>query len=58
MLNEKMNTVLNEQINAEIFSSYLYMSMTAWFESKGLTGFAHWMRLQSQEEMSHNEKFL
>ncbi len=56
MLNDKMNTVLNNQINAEIYSSYFYMSMTAWFESKGLSGFSDWMRLQYQEEMAHAEK--
>ncbi len=56
MLSEKMTTVLNEQINAEMFSSYLYMSMTAWFESQSLSGFANWMRLQTQEEMDHSEK--
>lgn len=56
MLSEKMNQVLNNQINAEMFSSYFYLSMTAWFESKGLAGFANWMRLQTEEEMEHSEK--
>ena len=57
MLSETMNSELNGQINAEIFSSYLYLSMSGWFESKGLSGFAHWMRLQAQEETAHAEKF-
>lgn len=57
MLSEKMNSALNEQINAEMFSSYLYLSMSGWFESKGLTGFASWMRIQVQEETFHSEKF-
>lgn len=56
MINDKMNTALNEQINAEMFSSYFYLSMTAWFESKGLAGFASWMRLQAEEEMEHSHK--
>ena len=56
MLSEKMNKVLNDQINAEMFSSYFYLSMTAWFESQGLSGFASWMRLQTEEEMEHSEK--
>jgi ferritin len=56
MLSEKMNKVLNDQINAEMFSSYFYLAMTAWFESQGLSGFASWMRLQTEEEMVHSEK--
>ncbi len=56
MLSEKMNSELNKQINAETFSSYLYLSMTAWFESRGLSGFANWMRLQAEEEMAHVHK--
>jgi len=57
MLSKKMNKVLNNQINAEIFSSYLYLSMSGWFESKGLSGFANWMRMQAKEETFHAEKF-
>lgn len=53
MLNERANAELNKQINAEIYSSYLYLSMSAWFEAKSLAGFAKWMRAQSQEEMFH-----
>ena len=57
MLSDKMNSALNEQINGEMFSSYLYLSMSGWFESKGLSGFASWMRVQVQEETFHSEKF-
>lgn len=56
MINQRLNDELNTQINAEIYSSYLYLSMSAWFESKSLTGFARWMRAQSQEEMFHADK--
>jgi ferritin len=48
---------MNEQINKEFFSSYLYLSMAAYFEDKNLMGFAHWMRLQADEEREHAMKF-
>jgi ferritin len=57
MLNEKMEKALNKQINEEYFSSYLYLSMSAYFESLNLPGFANWMRIQAQEEMAHVMKF-
>lgn len=57
MLKEKMNEALNEQMNAEMFSSYLYLSMAAFFESKNLSGFANWMMVQVQEEDAHAMKF-
>ncbi len=47
----------NKQINEEIFSSYLYLSMSAWFESVNLPGFAKWMKVQSHEENIHAMKF-
>jgi ferritin len=53
MMTPKMKKALNNQLNAELFASYLYLSMCAWFESQGLTGFASWMRVQVQEEMFH-----
>ncbi len=56
MLSKKMVKELNKQINAEFFSSYLYLSMSGWFESNGLSGFANWMRLQAKEESFHAEK--
>ncbi len=56
MLSEKMNKALNKQINEEIFSSYLYYAMAAYFDSKGLSGFSNWMRVQTQEELSHAAK--
>ena len=57
MLSEKMQNALNEQINAEIWSAYLYLSMSAYFEDKNLPGFANWMKIQWQEEISHAMKF-
>jgi ferritin len=56
MLNEKMGKALNDQINAEFYSSYLYLSMAAYFESINLKGFANWMRVQAQEEDFHAKK--
>ncbi|MHC4945311.1 MAG: ferritin [Planctomycetota bacterium] len=57
MLNEKMEKALNKQINEEYYSSYLYVSMVAYFESLNLPGFANWMRIQAQEELVHVMKF-
>jgi ferritin len=57
MLSKKMQDALNAQINAEYYSSYLYLSMAAYYEGINLKGFGHWMRLQSQEEMVHVMKF-
>lgn len=57
MLKEKMLSALNEQINAEQYSALLYLSMSAYFNDKGLPGFANWMYIQSQEEWSHANKF-
>lgn len=53
MIDERMAGALNKQINEELFSAYLYMAMSADFESKDLSGFAHWMQVQAQEEMTH-----
>ncbi len=58
MLNKKMEQAYNDQINAELFSAYLYLSMESYFEDKNLSGFAHWMRLQAQEETGHALKFI
>jgi ferritin len=57
MLNEKMEKALNDQLNAEMYSSYLYLSMAAYFQSINLSGFSTWMRVQTQEEMVHAMKF-
>jgi len=57
MINGKIEKAINEQINAELYSSYLYLSMAAYFESINRNGFAHWMENQAQEEVKHAMKF-
>lgn len=57
MITEKVQNALNKQINAELYSSYLYLSMSSFFESGNLKGFANWMRIQAQEELVHAMKF-
>lgn len=57
MLQEKMHQALNDQINAELHSSYLYLSMASWFDSKNLKGMAQWMHAQVAEENRHGMKF-
>lgn len=57
MINKPMQDAMNEQINKELFSSYLYLSMAAYFEAKNLSGFSHWMRVQADEEREHAMKF-
>jgi ferritin len=53
MLSTKLQDAFNKQINAELYSSYLYLSMAAYFEAEDLKGMAHWMRLQADEERAH-----
>ena len=57
MLTEKMEAALNDQVNAELFSSYLYLAMSADFAAKSLTGMAQWMNAQAKEELMHAMKF-
>ena len=57
MMKAKMNEAINKQINEEAFSSYLYLSMSAWFERQNLKGFANWMKVQAQEEAVHAKIF-
>ena len=56
MLSEKMQTALNNQLDAELYSGYLYLSMNAYFKSINLDGFANWMYYQAQEELTHGMK--
>ena len=53
MLTDRLQDAINQQINREMFSAHLYLSMSAYFETLDLNGFAHWMRLQFEEETSH-----
>ena len=57
MINDKVERKINEQINAELYSAYLYLSMSAYCQSINLAGFANWMYVQYQEETSHAMKF-
>lgn len=56
MLSAKMEAALNEQINAELYSAYIYLSMSAFFLSTDLKGFGNWMNSQAQEEVAHSMK--
>ena len=56
MINKVMQDAMNDQINKELYSSYLYLSMAAYFEDGNLPGFAHWMRIQEAEEREHAMK--
>lgn len=56
-MEKKIEKALNDQITGEYRSSYLYLAMAAYFESKNLAGFSHWMKMQSKEEMVHVMKF-
>ena len=57
MIDERMQDAINKQLNAELYSSYLYLSMSAYFQSVNLGGFANWMRVQAKEELAHAMKF-
>lgn len=57
MITEKVQAALNGQINAELYSAYLYYAMSAYFESQNFAGFANWMRVQAGEEVAHAGKF-
>ena len=53
MLNETVRDLLNQQVNKEFYSAYLYLDFSNYFESKGLDGFANWYKVQAQEERDH-----
>lgn len=57
MIKKRVLDALNAQLNAELYSAYLYLAMEAYFESIDLSGFAKWMRAQAHEELSHGMKF-
>lgn len=57
MIKNKVQDALNYQLNREMYSAYLYLSMSAYFQSISLKGFANWMFIQAQEEMVHAMKF-
>ena len=53
MLSDRLQDAINRQINNELYSAHLYLSMSAYFESLDLNGFAHWMKMQFEEETAH-----
>ncbi|MDD1692005.1 MAG: ferritin [Methanoregula sp.] len=53
MISKTMEQALNKQVNRELYSAYLYLSMSSYFETANLKGFANWMRVQAKEEQSH-----
>ncbi len=57
MLGERLEKALNDQLNYELYSAYVYASMAAWFESVDMPGFSSWMQVQVREEMVHVQKF-
>ncbi|MBI5396856.1 MAG: ferritin [Verrucomicrobia bacterium] len=58
MLSKKIEKALNKQINHEFHTTYNYLAISAWFASRNLPGFAHWMNIQSAEERTHALKFI
>lgn len=58
MLSSKLEKALNDQVNAEFWSSYLYYSMSVHFAQEGLSGFAKWFKVQADEEKEHAEKIV
>jgi len=57
MISKTMEEALNRQVNREYYSAYLYLAMSAYFESMTMKGFAKWMRIQAKEEQAHGDKF-
>ena len=56
-LSNKLEKVLNDQINLELCSAYAYFGMAAYFERTAFTGFGKWMQVQSKEELGHANRF-
>mgnify|MGYP006299554845 CR=1 FL=1 len=57
MFNEKVQKAMNDQIQHEIESAYIYLSMAAYFDDMNLPGFGQWMKIQFEEEMAHAFRF-
>ena len=53
VISDKIQGILNEQINKEFYSAYLYLAISAYFDEIGLKGFSHWTRIQAREEVDH-----
>lgn len=57
MIKQNVQDIINKQINAEMYSAYLYLGMAVWCTDRNLGGAAHWLKLQAKEEMEHAMKF-
>ena len=57
MLNKRLEKELNKQVNAEFYSAYLYLSMSAYLADNNLNGFSNWMKIQFEEEQAHAMRF-
>jgi len=57
MISQSLTDALNEQLRQELYSSYLYLAMSAYTDSQNLPGFAHWLRIQANEEQAHAMRF-
>jgi ferritin len=57
MITKRLQEELNKQLNKELYSAYLYLSMAGWLSSANLPGFSHWMLMQFEEEQAHAMKF-
>ena len=53
MLNKKIAEMLNDQVNKELYSAYLYLDFANYYADEGLDGYAHWYEVQAQEERDH-----
>ena len=58
ILSRNLSEAFNAQVNAEMWSSNLYLSMSVYFQKAGLNGFAHWMKKQAAEELEHAHKLI
>ena len=58
MLDQKVAALLNEQVNKEFYSAYLYLDFSSYYDDIGLDGFSNWYRIQAQEERDHAMLFL
>ncbi len=56
-ISKELTDAINEQINFEMYSGYVYLSMATWFEEQNLDGMAHWMKVQAKEEYEHSMRF-
>jgi len=56
-ISKELASIINDQINYELYSGYIYLSMAAWFERNNLNGMTHWMKMQAKEEFGHAMRF-